>query len=215
MSTTSQGYVSIIGTNMLDSVVQLVETLESLPLAEPNEVQTNQLENGYSCALIVLAVVVLESVVNRTKYIRQDSNKNDIHVYIAIITGETELAKDVDEAIAVRDAIVHNHIWEAKTYWDDQSNLKFSSPPRLLAGFGNRRLRRVVNMSTRLSHRMKLNLFPPRIWRRDAYLILRVVEQTPRCIETKDRNYCYFSQHSFMFRGMNQPLSNILNALKQ
>lgn len=69
------GYVSVIGGNLIQPLLDLVQLLESKPKVEPNEVQTGQEENGFSCAIITLNLFLLESAFNRTKYIRGEKNK--------------------------------------------------------------------------------------------------------------------------------------------
>ena len=64
----SQGYVSIIGFNYLEPICSLLEKLESLDSRGPNEVQASQLENGYSAAIIVITVFLVESAIGRTQY---------------------------------------------------------------------------------------------------------------------------------------------------
>ena len=106
--------------------MELVQKLEAKPIIEPNEVQTDQYENGFSCAVITLSLFLLKSAFNRTKYIRGDNNdKSDVIQYLSKLFSDFELANDVDEIIAVRDAIVHNHLWEANVFWDGAHSLKF------------------------------------------------------------------------------------------
>ena len=75
MENNSTGYVSVIGINLIEPILALVEKLEAKRVVEPNEVQTSQPENGFSCGIIVLSVLLLESAINRTKYVRGDKGK--------------------------------------------------------------------------------------------------------------------------------------------
>ena len=181
MASDSVGIVSVIGINLLEPILELIEKLETTPFADPNEVQAVPQENGYSCAIVTLNALLLESAINRTKYIRHEICDDDSVDYFAKVTYDNELAKDIDEVVAIRDAVVHNHLWEADVYWDDNLKLKFSKPPKLLEGFGNKRQRRVMDPKTKLSRRLKLNLFPLRISRNDAYTSLRVVGRAGMC----------------------------------
>jgi hypothetical protein len=211
---TINGYVTVIGANLIEPILMLIEELETKPATEPNEVQTGQRENGFSCAIITLSVFLLESAINRTKYIEKDKTpRGDIANYISELSKNVELGNDVDEVIGVRDVIVHNHLWEAEIYWDGEQSLKFENSPKLLEGYGNNRFQRVLNVETRLSHRLGLNLFPPRIWRRDAYAVLRVVYQALITLETINHNYFTITYHHFMFSGELQTLSQILDSL--
>lgn len=215
MKNNSSGYVSVIGANFLEPILKLIEELEAKPITKPNEVQTGQQENGFSCAIITLSLFLLESAINRTKYIRKDNEKIDIAEYISKVSSNNELASDVDEIVAVRDVIVHNHLWEADVFWDGAQSLKFSNSPKLLEAYGNKRLRRVMDIKTRLSHRLSLNLFPPRIWRHDAYVILRTVYHALAMLESIDHNYFTITYHYFMFSGELQTLDKILDAISQ
>jgi hypothetical protein len=212
MTQNSQDYVSVIGFSLIQPVIELVEKLESSAVVEPNEVHTGQGENGYSCAVVALTILLLESALNRTRYLRKDANSERISVadYFSKISPDQNLALDVDEIFAARDAIVHNHLWEAKI---NTIAMKFTSPPKLLPGYGNTRLRRVIDPETRLSRRLKINLFPPRIWRRDAYVVFKTVGRTLATLEEMDRAYFYISARHFRFRGHLVRLREVLNAL--
>lgn len=212
MASNSTGMVSVIGINLLEAIVRLVETLETMPLVEPNEVQAGPQENGYASAIVTLSALLLESAINRTQYIRCEI-RDDLMDYFAKVTSNDELAKDMDEVLAVRDAVVHNHLWEADVYWDSGLTLKFKTPPKLLKGYGNKRQRRVMDPKTRLSRRLKLNLFPTRIWRRDAYTSLRAVGLALTALETKNERYFHISNQHFKFRGEMDTLRQVLDTL--
>jgi hypothetical protein len=72
ISTDVEGYLSIIGMSYLHPVTSLLEILEDSSPRGPNEVQASSYENGYSAAIIVLTVLLLESVLSRTQYMRGD-----------------------------------------------------------------------------------------------------------------------------------------------
>ena len=198
-------------------MLNLLEELESTTATEPNEVQTGSQENGYSCAIVILAVLLLESALNRTRFIRNDnaSEHRAASAYFAHISSDRELAESITEVFALRDAIAHNHLWKADVYWDDAGKLRFGSPPKLLEGYGDKRLHRVMDSDTRRSHILGLDLFPPRIWRRDAYLTLNVVFKALEALEEMDRNYFYISPQHFMYQNKLLSLKQIMNALSR
>lgn len=215
MSSDTTGIVSVIAINLLEAIFQLVEALESISLVQPGEVQAGPQENGYSCAIVTLSALTFESAINRTRYIRREICNDDSVDYFEKVTSDPELAKNIDEVVAVRDAIVHNHLWEVDIYWDDKLKLKFKTPPKLLEGFGNRRQRRVMDPKTRLSRRLRLNLFPIRIWRRDAYESLRVMALALYALEAKDARYIPITNQPFLFRGETTTLKKIVDSLPQ
>jgi hypothetical protein len=107
MNESSLDYVSVVGTRLVQPVIDLIEKLELLSPTEPNEVQSSPTENGYSCAVVVLSALVLESALNRTRYLRKDASEPP-HVadYFRKISNDGNLALDVNELFAIRDAIV-------------------------------------------------------------------------------------------------------------
>jgi hypothetical protein len=104
MTQNSEDYVSVIGFTLIQPTIELVEKLESWAVVEPNEVQTGRNENGYSCSVIALAVLVLESALNRTRYLRKDASSRKISIaeYFSKISPDQNLALDVNEIFAIR-----------------------------------------------------------------------------------------------------------------
>jgi hypothetical protein len=194
MSSNSTDIITVIAGNLLEPLANLAGELSSIPLVPTNEVQVAPRENGYSCAIITLGVVVFESALNRTKYLRKDQTRADSVNYFKNITAKADVSEQLDEVVAVRDAIVHNHLWEQNAYWEQGTlKLRAGSPPILIAGFGDRRHRRVLDPKTNLSRKLGLNLVPLRICRADAYQALRIVVQALEALEELNPNYFVIS----------------------
>lgn len=205
--------VSVLGVNLVEPILKLIDILEGTPFTEPNEVHSTPQENGHSCGIITLNVMLLESAINRTKFIRHEHFDRDQVKYFAKLTSDVEQANDIDEVIAIRDAIIHNHLWISDVYWDENYQLRFRTAPNLVEGFGNARLRRVMDVKTRQSKRLKLNLYPLRIWRADAYTSLRVVATALNALESIDRNYFCITNQYFTFRGNSHTLKQVVEIL--
>jgi hypothetical protein len=173
MAENEEGYVSVVGQALIQPMFDLVEKLESQPPVPPNEVQTGRRENGYSLAIIVLSAIIFESALNRTAYVRSENLSGPD--YFADITDDKKTAAEVEEIFAARNVIAHNHLWEAKTTWDEETDLKFAEPPVLREGYGDKRHLKVTDQSTRKSKILGINMFPARIWRRDAYIALKTI----------------------------------------
>jgi hypothetical protein len=228
-------YVSVIGVSLLHAVVNLVERLEAMPLAVPNEVQTGMVENGHASAVIALTAVVLESAINRARYVRGDglASRENVTTYWRRISAaaarddadgsgmiELErltlefagLADDLDECFALRDVIVHNHLWEAQVGWHN-GQLQFAAVPQIRPGFGDCRFRRVLDQQTRRSRKLSLNLFPTRIWRRDAWVVLKIAGRVFTVLEGLDRRYLYLSPQTFQFHGTEAHFHQVVASL--
>lgn len=202
MGKNENGYVSVIGQALIQPIFDLVGKLESKEPVPPNEVQTGQRENGYSLAIIALGAMLLESALNRTAYVRRDEQENRRPPdYFKKISPDRDAAAEAEEVFAVRNVIAHNHLWEATTTWaDDDEGLKFAEPPTRREGYGDKRHMIVTDPQTRKSRILGINIFPPRIWRRDAYIALKTIAKALNVIETMDRGYFYLSPIHFRFQ---------------
>ncbi len=67
MTPSSLGIISVIGMNFVEPILELVQKLEASTPVLPNEVQTGMVENGYSCSIAVLTILILESAANRVR----------------------------------------------------------------------------------------------------------------------------------------------------
>jgi hypothetical protein len=206
-----EGYVSVVGQALIQPMFDLVEKLESQPPVPPNEVRTAQRENGYSLAIIVLCVILFESALNRTAYVRSENRSGPD--YFADITDDKKTAAEVEEIFAARNVIAHNHLWEAKTTWDEETDLKFAEPPVLREGYGNKRHLKVTDQSTRKSKILGINMFPARIWRRDAYIALKTIAKGLNALESMDRRYFYLSPNHFRFQKKTVTFSEMTDQL--
>src|SRR3989344_8539750 len=65
----AEDYVSVIGTSYLYPIASLLDALLVFEPKGPNEVQASSVENGYSAAIIVLTVLMIESFINRAQYL--------------------------------------------------------------------------------------------------------------------------------------------------
>jgi len=207
----AEGYVSVVGISLVQPLLNLVETLESWSAVTPNEVQTVQRENGYSLAIVILGTILLESALNRTAYVRGE--KPDGPDYFGRLSTDKQLVAEVEEVYAVRNAIAHNHLWEAKFVWDENGSMKFTEPPNLREGYGDKRHWKVMDPATRKSRRLELNMFPARIWRRDAYIVLNTVAKALSTLQSMDRRYFPLTAQHFKFQGKMAKFNEALTKL--
>jgi hypothetical protein len=209
----AEGYVSVIGTAFIQPVLDLIERLESEAPVLPNEVKTGQRENGYSLAIITLGTILLESALHRMAYVRGDNDTGPMADYFKGLTSNGQLGAEVEEIFAVRNVIVHNHLWEAKITSEDNSGMRFTEPPVLCDGYGDNRHKRVMNPATRKSQILGINMFPSRIWRRDAYIAIKVIAKGLNELESTDRRYFYLSPRHFRFQKKTVTFKEVMESL--
>jgi len=127
-----QEYVPVFFSSLLQPIVDLFDNMEAREPRGPNEVQAASTENGYSLSIIVLTVFVLESALNRTRYVRNERGRES-PVRVLDALGSPDLAADLQDLFVVRNVIVHNHIWRAMVRWDDDGEMRLLLSDALLA----------------------------------------------------------------------------------
>lgn len=195
----SHNYVSVLFVNLLQPVFDLFGLLDRCDPQGPNEVQAGSLENGYAVSVTVLATLIVESAVNRTRYVRAEHQRESAVATLKRL-GAGDLGSDIEEVFVLRDAIAHNHIWIAATRWDDKGGMALDSAKKF-AEYGDQKFRSVVDPATRLTRRLQLDVFPNRIHRGTAVVVLKKVVEALRFLEALDRRYVYLSQPWHVARG--------------
>ncbi len=112
----------------------------------------------------------------------------------------SEFGDKIEELFVVRDVIAHNHLWEAEIFWDEQLNMKLVSAERE-EGYGDRKLDKVLDPVERKTRKLGINLFPTRICRADAVLVLKSVVEFLLFLENEDRRFIYISPEPVKFKG--------------
>jgi hypothetical protein len=217
-----QGYVSVIGSSYLHPISKLLESLEKLSPKEPNQVHTSDLDNGYSVSIIVLTVLLIESTLNRTQYIKRkkfeepiEKGRNSfkpIEFLKKEFTGNP-IVEEIEEIFVLRDTIVHNHLWEANVYWDKESKLRLNNA-QIINDFGDTKYKTVKNTETRMTNKLHLNLFPTRICRGDCIITLKKAVELLLLIENIDRNYCYISAQYVEYKNSPILFVDIIHGLQ-
>jgi hypothetical protein len=196
MSTTQEhDYVSAVFVHLLQPIADLCDRMLQLPSAEPNELQTSHMENGYAISVIALTAFLLEGACARARYISGSDQKRCSPWDTLWNFGEEELANKIEEIFVVRDAIAHAHLWKAKITWE-KNDLRFHAPPVRLPGYGDKKFERLVDPDSRTTRELKLDVFPTRIHRRTAIIALKECAKALEFLESKNRQFVYLTpQH--------------------
>ena len=207
-------YVSVIGVALVTPLLHLLEDLHELESSPPNTVQASNPENGLALGVVTVAAIMMESALNRVRFVRKDHPRDKPSVdYFKSVVGDDALAADLEEAVVLRDAIVHNHLWEAFVGDGPDGHLRFWGAPTLPPGYGDDKFRKVMDPQLRVTRRLGLNLFPPRIDRRDAHIVVKTVAKSLRALESKDREYFPIQDNHFEFNGKDLTLYEIADSL--
>jgi hypothetical protein len=187
-ATISAGYSNLVGV-----VVDLLRQLEKDPLQLPNEVKAGARENGRSATVVVLCAAIIEGHVNRRYHFEEidgrarreePRSRKRLLSWLRAHLGGTGVEVDhIEEVSCARDMIIHGHTWRART--DGRPRLHFFEEPTL-SGYGDNLFRKVLDEKTRKSKLLRLNLYPLRVWRRDAYECFRLVTAVLATLDKSD-----------------------------
>lgn len=202
MSTQSypHNYVSVLLLQFAQPLADLYAAMTRRTTPGPNDVQASCMENGNSVAIIVLAVLMLESASNRVKYLRQEASRETCRELLARL-GAGALADDVEELFVLRDIIAHNHVWAADV---DFKTMRVRTA-KLLPGYGDSKFRSVVDLTTRKTRRLNLDIFPTRIHKSTAVAVLKKLAEAMSFLESIDINYLHFAPHTISINESNVP----------
>lgn len=207
-----EDYLPIIGFSYIQPICVLLEGLELINPREPNEVQASPLENGYSACIVVTSVLMLESFIARTQFIANKSPPKKPVSFVRSAYPDSDFPDRIEEIFVVRDAIAHNHIWDTKFEWDDNFQMRLVSA-ELIEGYGDTKFRNVLDPTRRKTRVLRMNLFPTRICRKDAVIVLKTVVAFLKFLEKEDRRFVYITPQPAMYRGQSRPFVNIVESL--
>jgi hypothetical protein len=192
-------YVTAIFGHLVEPIFQLYQKLIGRHRSKPNEVQTSLIENGYAISIVTLSAFLIESVCGRACFVKRISRRMSAAAVVRSF-GDPNLASDVEEVFVARDAAAHAHLWVAKVAWKG-GDLVFVRRPRKLPQYGDPKFRRVVDMKTRTTRRLGLDVFPTRIHRHTAVVSLKQAVRVLRFFEGLDRNIAYLSPTHVFVNG--------------
>jgi hypothetical protein len=194
--------ISVLGSNLLEPTFDLINMLQRIDPTTPNKMQSSVVEHTYSAAIILLCATSIESCIRRIQYLHKDRTWN-LFEYAEAAFSDYDHLDHLNELLAVRDSIAHNHLWLSTVLFtppDGFSRLRTKRVP----GSGDKRLNAVLNSRTRRTKILRLNLRPTSLSRLDVSIILKVASDFLFYLETKDpahapivtgRYYLLGSQH--------------------
>ncbi len=208
----SEETVSIVGSGYFQPVADLVSRLLGWSATKRNAVRAGYYDNIYAASIVLLMVAALESYATRLRYFKGvPAAKRHMTVaqYIKHVFQDFRLGKAVTEIFVLRDALFHNHLWVIQSSYRPT---KLHSAT-LVAHREDSKYRAVVNPNTRRTRTLRLHVVPTRVDRRDALKVIDTVWKVLLFIESKNRNFCYVSDHNVPFQARMRPFSEVRDAL--
>lgn len=196
---TAHNYVSVLWASLLQPIVDLFDLMEKIGPKGPNEVRASMAENGYAASIAILTALVVESVCNRVRYERGDPDRKGAVQTLRELQA-AGLADDVEELFVLRDAIAHNHMWEATIANDETKGLVLVSATKR-PGYGDDKFDRTVDLETRQTRRLQLDVFPNRIHRQTAVVAIRKCAEVLRFLEDTNIRFLGYTDPHVVWRS--------------
>jgi hypothetical protein len=203
-------YITAVFQRFFQPIADLCDTMLSRCGGQPNEVQTPFTENGYAISIISLTAFLFEGACGRARYFRglvavgipalgHSKWKRCSPAETLREFGEFSLADKIEEIFVARHAIAHAHLWKAKV---DQIDLRFTELPTRLPGYGDKNFDKIVDPTSRTTRKLKLDVFPTRIHRGTAIIVLKECAKALESLESKHKEFFLPLRHdNVLFRG--------------
>lgn len=209
----TEDYVSVIGTSYLYPIASLLDALYKFQPKGPNEVQASSPENGYSVAIIILTVLMIESFVNRAKYLYSvTAKRRELYRFVQSRYPDSGWGEKIKELSALRDIIAHNHLWEARYGWSEEIDMKLLESKKLM-GYGDSKFDEVAESGSRLTRLLRLNIFPTRISFSDVKVVLKTAVGFLLFLEEQDHRILHFSLERVRYQGKLRMFVDVVNGL--
>lgn len=203
MPKTKEKLVTILGSSYFQPITNLVERWVTFPRHRPNKVQSGFYESGYASSVILLLVALFESYVVRLRFVQGQkvpaSARTALDVVFAVFP-RLRHKKALIDVYVLRDAIFHNHLWEIEYSWRGSPTMMMHSASKNPA-FGDKKYAARVNLKTRRTRALGVNIVPTRVDRRDALKVFDTIWRTLLVFESQDRFQCYVSHQHVRFAG--------------
>lgn len=184
-------YVSAVYSNLIQPIAELYTAMLRCGSGKPNEVQTSPAENGYAISIVALTAFLLEGACGRARYVAGLTQRRSPPDTLRDF-GEPDIAEKIEEIFIVRDVVAHGHLWTASISWAEKG-LQFQGTPGLLPAYGNKKFKQLVDLKSRTTLRLKLDVFPPRIHRTTATTALKECTNALHHLETKNMRFVYLT----------------------
>ncbi len=190
--------ISCIGISFIDPIIDLYLKLNRLKFSGYSKTQVSSRENGYSVSIIVLLILLVESSLNRIRYLEKHKEGN-LKFFSSRFSTNPELVNKLYEIYVLRDLIVHNHIWRISYEFDNNYN-EIKIYQKLLKDYGDKKYKKYVNKRKKITKTLKLNINPIKINKEDVNKVFKFVSDFFKFLEKENRGYLPLSNFNFKYR---------------
>lgn len=207
--------ITIVGSSYFQPIADLIEKLVSHPFPSPGPAGTSHRESGYSNALVILLVTVLESYTARVRFLRPD----DVATPGTLPTPELLLAYFPDlptyaellEVFMLRNLIAHNHVWHLDTSVGGEA--RTISTPQQLGFHTKKNYRQLIDVDARRTRSLDFPASPSSVDRSHVQMVFEVVWKTLEFMQKKDYSHTPLGGRTVGFKGKRRRLEDLIAEL--
>lgn len=206
--------VSVIGSQLFQSLADLIGHMVSRPYQKSDQVSSNDYEGGYATAIILTLAVAVESMVARDRYFNSHARGYEslpVPEYMRKVHRYRRYVR-LSELFILRDGIVHNHVWKLRYICRPRGSRRLVSASRV-SWSGNRRLIERLNPKNFRTKLLRANVIPTRMDRRDVLKSFEVALDVFTFLFKQGAKPVRISERIVGFRGERLPFSKVREKL--
>ena len=208
--------ITIVGSAYLQPIADLLDKLLKRPVSGVGPAGTSLHENGYSAALVVLLIAVLESYTARLRFVRNAegvagnlSTPDLLAKYFPALPTRDELV----DVFLVRNALAHNHVWHLDVSDFEAVGSPTLATPKELGFQTNKHYEQVVDVPARQTRALRLNISPTAVDRSDVRKVFDVVWRTLKFMNEQNFSHTPLAGCTVGFRGKHRQFEDLLKEI--
>lgn len=208
--------VTVVGSAYFQPIADLIERLLRRKPHRPNRVKSGHDEHGYSAAIVLLLVAMFESYMSRVRFIQPSKVTEPVRSALDVVLAVFPRLKHrlaLEEVYVLRDLLMHSHLWEIEYEWGGPVPMIFKQAT-LHPGYGDKKFRARVDMSTYRTKAIGLSVFPSRVDRRDLLKVFETLWKTLLRFEKQNFNQVSVSHSHVRFKGQKILFGSLINEIR-
>lgn len=208
--------ISVVGSAYFQPISDLLDKLLGRPISGKGPAGSSIHENGYSSAIVVLLVALLESYTSRVRFLRRSegiagnmSTPELLESYFPGIQTKDELI----EVFLIRNVIAHNHIWHSDISDFDGGGAKTLATPKELGFHTNKHYHQVVDTKDQTTSRLGLNINPTSVDRTDVRKVFDTVWNTLKTMNASNSGHTPLAGSTVSFRGSRKRFEELIGEI--
>ncbi len=183
---TEQKIISCIG-SYSQPIVDLDKIMHSFKYSGESEIKVSPRENSYAVSIIALCVLMIESIINRVKYIENKNAEKNLNFFYNFFQ-DKKLGDELTEIYIIRDCIFHNHLWEFEIKYDESYKEEILQKI-LMEGYSDLKYNIFVDKEKMQTKNLNLNINPIKICRDDVIKVFKFLYNLFTYFESKNKIY--------------------------